>query len=80
MLGREPGGNAADELGRLADERLDATARLEGDEVARPDPAGGAVDRAAVYLDMAVHEELPRLGAGRGKPEPVEDTVEPELE
>ena len=52
----------------------------ERDDVVGPDAEARDVDPAAVDEEVAVPDELPRLGARAREAEPVDDVVEPRLE
>src|SRR5687768_15840934 len=78
----EPLGNAASggRLDGLADLIVLAALFPHLNHVALADLIGGDVDLLAVDLDVAVADELPRLGAGGCEAEGVDHVVEPELE
>src|SRR5919204_3603930 len=80
MVGLQPGGHLSGELGRVADDRIRASARLHGDDVAVADLIAGNVDPAAVDRPVAVADELASLAARGGEAEPHEHVVEPPLE
>src|SRR5262245_32327690 len=80
VVGLEPGRDGGREVGRVADELLDGTARLERDRVVGLHAVARDVDAAAVHAEVAVPDELARLCTRTGEPEAVDDVVEARLE
>src|SRR3989441_3724045 len=75
LIGGEPFGNTETKTDRFADTRLDATAGLDRDRLARPNLIGGAVDPLAVDQDVAMAYELSSLGARAGEAQAVDDVI-----
>ena len=63
MIGLEPRRHGGGEIGRVTHELLDRASLLERDDVVGPNAVARNVDPAAVDLEVAVADELPRLGA-----------------
>src|SRR2546426_10626238 len=80
LIGGEPFGNTETKTDRFADTRLDATAGLDRDRLARPNLIGGAVDPLAVDEDVAMADELSSLGARAGEAQAVDDVIQAQFE
>ena len=76
----EPRGDGGGEVGRVADDLLRGGAGLERDDVVGRDLVARDVHPAPVDGEVAVPDELARLGARGREAEPVDDVVEPGLE
>src|SRR4029079_17876079 len=80
VIGLEPRRHGGGEIGRVAHELLDRASLLERDDVVGPNAVARDVDPAAVYLEVAVTNELAGLRARAGEAQPVYDVVEARLE
>src|SRR2546423_8943669 len=80
VVGLQPRSDRRGEVGRIADDLLRRRAGRNRDDVVRPDLVAGDVHAPAVYVEVAVADELPCLRARGCEAEPVDDVVEPCLE
>src|SRR5919202_6180172 len=80
VVGLQPGGDGGGQVGRVPDHLLGRAAGRHRDDVVRLDLVARDVDPAAVDVEVAVADELPRLRPRRGEAESVDDVVEPRLE
>src|SRR3954471_4909351 len=76
----QPRCNRGGEVGRVAHDGLGGRPRRDRDDVVRTHLEARDVHPPAVHVEVAVADELPRLGARGGEGEPVHDIVEPGLE
>src|SRR5689334_14551413 len=80
VVGLEPRRNGGHEIGRVADRLRGRRVRRDGDDVVGANLVARDVHATAVHVEVAVTDELSRLRARGGEPEPVDDVVEPGLE
>src|SRR5664279_264769 len=80
VVGKQPARDRRREVGRIANDRLGAGVRADVHEVVRADVERGDVHAPAVDVEVAVADELARLGARGCEAEAVDDVVEPRLE
>src|SRR5207302_697431 len=80
VVGLEPGRDGSREIGRVANHLLRGAAGCQRDDVVGTNLVARDVHAAPVHVEVAVTDELARLGARRGEAEPVDDVVEARLE
>src|SRR4051812_14453457 len=80
VIGLQPGRDGRRQVSGIAHERRSGAARAERDDVVRADCEARDVDAPSVDLEVAVADELPRLGPRAGEAEAVDDVVETRLE
>src|SRR6185503_655229 len=80
VVGLEPRRDRCGQVCCVPDDLLDRASGLQGDHVVGPHLKARDVHTAAVHLEVAVPDDLARLGPRGGKAKAIDDVVEARLE